>query len=166
MTAVKFCPSCGQGTAFGEQFCTQCGRGLSPTSPTRGGKVAAIAKFLGIMAGFWVLEAAVAIGMFQASKPNPLNYTSQIDYDAAVASAQSTAQGAAVIAALIVLAVIASRVGYRKRDAFMALIPFYGIVFLFRTLWRCANLSAPYWTPRAPAGTPPRSSEHLAGTPT
>lgn len=52
------------------------------------------------------------------------------------------------IYALTLLAVAAPRVGYRWFDCFFALIPVYGIFFIFRIAYRIAYLPNKDWTER------------------
>jgi hypothetical protein len=76
--------------------------------------------------------------------------TTQAEADKYNADAASAAQGAVVVMALIAMAFVANRVGYRGLDAFMLLVPILGAVIFFKLLWRLACLHRRYWTPRPP----------------
>ena len=65
--------------------------------------------------------------------------------------AQNQAAIAAAVTALVAMAFIAPRVGYRIRDTFMLLIPIWGLVILLKLLWRLACSSRHYWA-AAPGG--------------
>ena len=53
----------------------------------------------------------------------------------------------AVVVSLVAIAFIAPRVGYRVRDTFMLLIPIWGLLILFKLLWRLACSRRHYWEP-------------------
>jgi len=56
--------------------------------------------------------------------------------------------GVTVLVILGFLAFLAPRVGYRWFDCFFAVIPFYGIFFIFRIAHRTANLPNIDWSQR------------------
>ena len=56
--------------------------------------------------------------------------------------------GVTVLVLLGILAFLAPKVGYRWFDCFFAMIPFYGIFFIFRIAHRVAFLPNVDWTQR------------------
>lgn len=60
---------------------------------------------------------------------------------------------APTLAVLVAAAVIAPRVSYRWFDCFLLLIPFAGLIVLWRFVWRLAYLPDRDWPPR-PDETP------------
>jgi hypothetical protein len=56
--------------------------------------------------------------------------------------------GIAAIVILTLLGFMAPKVGYRWFDCFFALIPIYGIFFIFRIANRIANLPQTDWSQR------------------
>ena len=56
--------------------------------------------------------------------------------------------GLSVIVFLAILGAMASKVGYRWFDCFLALIPIYGIVIIFRVAYRIAFLPNKDWPER------------------
>ena len=56
--------------------------------------------------------------------------------------------GISVIVILAFLGFMAPKVGYRWFDCFFAVIPFYGIFFIFRLAHRAANLPNVDWVTR------------------
>jgi hypothetical protein len=66
-----------------------------------------------------------------------------------VASATPDSEGGVTLLVLLsLLGLMSTKVGYRWFDCFFALIPFYGVFFLFRIAYRVANLPARDWTDR------------------
>lgn len=57
--------------------------------------------------------------------------------------------GMTVLVILGALAFTAPKVGYRWFDCFFAVIPFYGIFFIFRIAYRFALLPGRDWTERS-----------------
>lgn len=57
--------------------------------------------------------------------------------------------GISIIVMLAFIGFMASKVGYRWFDCFFALIPFYGIFFIFRVAHRLAFLPNRDWAERA-----------------
>lgn len=57
------------------------------------------------------------------------------------------------VVAVAALAVLNTRVGYRKRDIAFLAVPIYGFIYLTRMLWRGAHLSNPYWVEPTPVDT-------------
>jgi hypothetical protein len=60
--------------------------------------------------------------------------------------------GITLVVLLGLLAFLAPKVGYRWFDCFFAMIPFYGIFFIFRIAHRVANLPTIDWAVRNPDG--------------
>ena len=85
-------------------------------------------KTIGIVFGLYV-AAFVAEGIMA---------TSSSDYQG----------GVSAIVILLVLGVLAPKVGYRWFDCFFAAIPFYGIFFIFRIAHRVAFLPQIGWSQR------------------
>ena len=56
--------------------------------------------------------------------------------------------GIRVIEILVILGFMAPKVGYRWSDCFFAVIPFYGIFFIFRIANRIAFLPEIVWSQR------------------
>jgi hypothetical protein len=56
--------------------------------------------------------------------------------------------GIGLIVILIILGFLAPKVGYRWFDCFFAVIPIYGIIFIFRIAYRIANLPNVDWSAR------------------
>ena len=56
--------------------------------------------------------------------------------------------GITVLVILGILGFLAPKVGYRWFDCFFALIPIYGIIFIFRVAYRMAYLPAIDWSQR------------------
>lgn len=73
--------------------------------------------------------------------------TTQAEADQYNADANGSGRGATIVVALIAMAFIAQKVGYRGRDAFMLLIPIWGFLITFKLLWRLACLNRHYWAP-------------------
>jgi hypothetical protein len=59
--------------------------------------------------------------------------------------------GVTAVVILGFLAFLAPKVGYRWFDCFFAIIPFYGIFFIFRIAHRIAFLPEQDWSERSPA---------------
>lgn len=57
--------------------------------------------------------------------------------------------GISILVMLALIGFMASKVGYRWFDCFFALIPFYGIFFIFRIAHRLAFLPNRDWAERA-----------------
>lgn len=76
-------------------------------------------------------------------------YIAAIVADIIVASGSPDYQGGVtVLVVLGFLAFLAPKVGYRWFDCFFAVIPFYGIFFIFRIAHRIAFLPERDWTER------------------
>lgn len=60
--------------------------------------------------------------------------------------------GVGILVLLGSLAFFAPKVGYRWFDCFFAMIPFYGIFFIFRIAYRVANLPKIDWAMRNTGG--------------
>jgi hypothetical protein len=76
-------------------------------------------------------------------------YTAAIVMEVIMASSSSEYEGG--IGAMVVLAFLgfmAPKVGYRWFDCFFAVIPIYGIFFIFRVANRIANLPQTDWSQR------------------
>lgn len=85
-------------------------------------------KTIGIVIGIYI--AAIVMEIIMAS--------SSPDYEG----------GIAAIVILTLLGFMAPKVGYRWFDCFFALIPIYGIFFIFRIANRIANLPQTDWSQR------------------
>lgn len=64
---------------------------------------------------------------------------------ASSSSSQSAIQGLATLAIFAYWAYLATKVGYRKRDALLGLIPFYGLFWICRIAYRVAYLPNNDW---------------------
>ena len=76
-------------------------------------------------------------------------YTAAIAMEVIMALSSSEYEGG--IGAIVVLAFLgfmAPKVGYRWFDCFFAVIPIYGIIFIFRIANRVANLPEVGWSQR------------------
>ena len=67
---------------------------------------------------------------------------------AMVVSSPDYEGGISVIVILVILGFLASKVGYRWFDCFFAVIPIYGIFFIFRIANRIASLPEISWSQR------------------
>lgn len=77
-------------------------------------------------------------------------YVAAVIAELIVASAVPDSEGGITLLVLLVLlGFMSTKVGYRWFDCFFALIPFYGIFFLFRIAYRVASLPARDWTDRS-----------------
>lgn len=85
-------------------------------------------KTIGIVIGIYI--AAIVMEVIMAS--------SSSDYEG----------GISAIVILTLLGIMAPKVGYRWFDCFFALIPIYGIFFIFRVANRIANLPQTDWSQR------------------
>jgi hypothetical protein len=85
-------------------------------------------KTIGIVIGIYITAIVMEIIMASSSP----------DYEG----------GIAVIVILTLLGFMAPKVGYRWFDCFFALIPIYGIFFIFRIANRIANLPQTDWSQR------------------
>jgi hypothetical protein len=87
-----------------------------------------IVKTIGIVIGMYLLAAIAEL---------------------TVASATPDSEGGITVLVLLsLLGLMSTKVGYRWFDCFFALIPFYGVFFIFRIAYRVANLPARDWTDR------------------
>ncbi len=72
--------------------------------------------------------------------------------DVIVASGNPDYQGGMTVLVILgSLAIAAPKVGYRWFDCFFAVIPFYGIFFIFRIAHRVAFLPQRDWSERVPS---------------
>lgn len=72
--------------------------------------------------------------------------------DGIVASGSPDYQGGMTVLVILgSLALFAPKVGYRWFDCFFAVIPFYGIFFIFRIAHRVAFLPQRDWSERVPS---------------
>jgi hypothetical protein len=77
-------------------------------------------------------------------------YVAAVIAELIVASAVPDSEGGITLLVLLgLLGFMSTKVGYRWFDCFFALIPFYGIFFLFRIAYRVASLPARDWTDRS-----------------
>jgi hypothetical protein len=125
-----------------------------PTVATPGGKPAKVRPFrwhepvvyLAFLLLWFAVLFTVGTTVGNAALDNKVAAT-QEQADQYNADATRTAQAAAVVVALVAMAFIAPRVGYRVRDTFMLLIPIWGLVIVLKLLWRLACLPRRYWAP-------------------
>jgi hypothetical protein len=76
-------------------------------------------------------------------------YIAAIMIDLAVASSSPDYQGGVTFLVILgFLGFLAPKVGYRWFDCFFALIPFYGVFFIFKIAHRVAILPARDWAER------------------
>ena len=76
-------------------------------------------------------------------------YAAAIVMEVAIAFSSSEYEGGiGALLILVLLGFMASKVGYRWFDCFFALIPIYGIFFIFRVANRIANLPEIDWSQR------------------
>jgi hypothetical protein len=76
-------------------------------------------------------------------------YAAALILDVIVASGSPDYQGGVTFLVILgVLGFLAPKVGYRWFDCFFALIPFYGIFFIFKIAHRVAILPARDWAER------------------
>lgn len=76
-------------------------------------------------------------------------YVAAVIAELMVASAAPDSEGGITLLVLLgLLGFMSTKVGYRWFDCFFALIPFYGIFFLFRIAYRVAYLPERDWTDR------------------
>lgn len=71
--------------------------------------------------------------------------STQAEADRINADANSESTGAAALVGLVALAVVATRTGYRIRDALWLAIPIAGVYMLVKLLWRFACTRRHYW---------------------
>jgi len=84
-----------------------------------------IAKTIGIVLAMYALALVVELIMVIGSS----------DYEG----------GMSLLVILISLGIAGSKVGYRWFDCFFAVIPFYGVFFIFRIAYRLANMPTVDW---------------------
>ena len=76
-------------------------------------------------------------------------YAAAIVMEVAIAFSSSEYEGGiGALLLLVLLGFMASKVGYRWFDCFFAVIPIYGIFFIFRVANRIANLPEIDWSQR------------------
>ena len=76
-------------------------------------------------------------------------YAAAIVMEVAIAFSSSEYEGGiGALLILVLLGFMASKVGYRWFDCFFAVIPIYGIFFIFRVANRIANLPEIDWSQR------------------
>ena len=76
-------------------------------------------------------------------------YAAAIVMEVAIAFSSSEYEGGiGALLILVLLGFMASQVGYRWFDCFFAVIPSYGIFFIFRVANRIANLPEIDWSQR------------------
>ena len=76
-------------------------------------------------------------------------YAAAIVMEVAIAFSSSEYEGGiGALLILVLLGFMASKVGYRWFDCFFAVIPIYGIFFIFRIANRIANLPEIDWSQR------------------
>lgn len=125
-----------------------------------------ILRFLFILALLIGGALLAAFAVVRAAEP----ITNTVDLE----NARSGARGAYLLVYLVGLGFFCSRVGYRWFDTFLGVIPFYGLFFASKIVWRFANLPHRYWemgssyastlsaSSAAPALVTPTSSDILS----
>lgn len=102
--------------------------------------------FIGILA---IANTAVFGATYLAVQHvQPGGYATVNKYTAAIDEALSGVRGVTFLLALVAVAVIAPRVGYRARDFLMLLIPVWNAIFICVLLWRVTNLPHVAWALR------------------
>jgi hypothetical protein len=97
--------------------------------PTIGkGNIVRVIKTIGIVIGMYLLAVIAELIV--------------------VSAVPDSEGGVTLLVLLTLLGFMSTKVGYRWFDCFFALIPFYGVFFLFRITYRVANLPARDWTDR------------------
>jgi hypothetical protein len=110
--------------------------------------VAILAVWFTMTIGVATVTTNIALnGHVPKGNERPLTLHEKAKY---VDESRSQGQVAGIIVALVAMAAVAMAVGYRLRDAFMLLIPIWGLLIMFKLLWRLACLKRRYWAP-APA---------------
>jgi hypothetical protein len=79
-------------------------------------------------------------------------YFSDQARDAAIGRAAVAATAGSAVYAVMTIGLIASRVGYRFRDGWFVVVPFYSWIFVARMLWRWTALPDRYWDQAEPSG--------------
>ncbi len=92
------------------------------------GNVMRVAKTIGIVIGMYLLAVIAELIV--------------------VSAVPDSEGGVTLLVLLTLLGFMSTKVGYRWFDCLFALIPFYGIFFLFRIAYRVANLPVRDWTER------------------
>jgi hypothetical protein len=82
-----------------------------------------------------IIAAVYIVGLIMET----IMYSSSADYGG----------GISILVFLAAIGFFAPKVGYRWFDCFLALIPFYGIFFIFRIAYRVAYLPNHDWNERA-----------------
>jgi hypothetical protein len=72
-------------------------------------------------------------------------YFSDHARDLAIGRAAVAATAGSAVYGVMTVGLIASRVGYRFRDGWFVVVPFYSWIFVTRTLWRWTALPDRYW---------------------
>jgi hypothetical protein len=92
------------------------------------------------------LGGTFALGYAVAKSVKPADYLTYEDYRQAVNSNVAGARVLVVLALLLVFGFVCKRIGYRPRDTFLLVIPFAGMYFFFKFMWRWASLPKDrYW---------------------
>jgi hypothetical protein len=102
--------------------------------------------YIGILVAWLGITFGIGTAVGEAVLHDKVAYT-QEQADRYNAEASGRARGVALVVALVAMAIIAPQVGYRGRDAFMVLIPIWGVVIVIKLLWRLACLNRRYWAP-------------------
>jgi len=95
------------------------------------GNIVRVAKTIGIVIGMYLLAVIAELIV--------------------VSAVPDSEGGVTLLVLLTLLGFMSTKVGYRWFDCLFALIPFYGIFFLFRIAYRVANLPVRDWTERTSA---------------
>jgi hypothetical protein len=80
-------------------------------------------------------------------------------YSADLGRPELLALAGLAVATMEVLAVLGPRVSYRRRDAFLGLVPIVGAAVTVKVLWRFTALPDKYWPPRVDELAPPIDPE-------
>ncbi len=102
-----------------------------------------------LFVGLWILWGAISFAVAYAVSSSVIGdqvALTQAQANVINADAAIKAQLASIVVSLVIGAIVASRVGYRRQDTFLLLIPIVGAYYLFKWLWRTACLDRHYWS--------------------
>jgi hypothetical protein len=129
------------GYSYPERYGSQLG-GTTPASATG----AEAGRFIAYLVGFFLLFGVIGFVVASISTSGKVAHT-QAELDHINQTAMLQARLVAVVVGLIIGAVMAPSVGYRRHDTFMLLIPFWSLVIIVKWLWRLACIDRRYWAP-------------------
>lgn len=126
----------------------------APQHRSRGVRIGLlVAACFAVLMPFGFVGTVTDIGVLAAVQPE--DYMSGRQYQAAYDDVRLVADlvlfGAAMVQFAAMIACLAPRAGYRRRDAWFALVPVWGTVVFCRLLWRWTDID--HWRDRAPAPT-------------